>query len=761
MESDWEEPVPEIHLGTARYNVLEAHRLCLESEEIPPQAPALLHDGESAPSSSKEASSSQETSSRKKPASSRRRLYSDAAQVLALLSDSDPGESLSESDLDELLSDSGKSGLGDTSVSDVELSSSSDSSETDSDYDLSDPEGGCAPSSSDSDVPVSLLPTATTSTGRGHKARVGRGVRGGRGASRGRASRGHGGGSSQRCVKQQLTLNDISTPDAGYTGKLSFSPSRTVGTHLPDNITDTSEAAVFKLFFDAHIVQEICRCSDEYAEQLKEKKPVMYRYYKGMSPETFDKLIGIILHLGYRRIPQYRLAWSPRSLCYDPFVARVMSRNQFQGLLSFLHLVDAATEEELKKKGDKLAKVRPLNDHLQQRCLELYQPHAEISVDERMVRSKARFSFKQYIRNKPTKWGFKLWCLCDSHNGYTVNFTVYRGKKGEVRTKNGLGYDVVMDLSKSHHNQGYRIYMDNFYTSPVLIDDLYQMGTHGTGTLKTNRTGVPDEVCELNRTLSKKPRGSGVYVRASNSEAVYSVRKDTKCVTVLTSEHPGHSQGTVTGNWKEDGQRKKKDVPIPLPVYNYNKYMGGVDRSDQLLKNYQILRQTKKYWKTLLFHFLDLATVNAYILFKDIHPASKVSHFRFRENLVRALCQTPDPVYPSPGSGGRPAKDFTLKHYLTRTKGNRDCIYCKIVHGVRSRTTRECAECRVPLCFTGDKDCFVKYHHRNFRQRRQSLEEDRQRRATRVVKSTPSRPVGRPVGTVKCRGRGKRKRKHC
>ena len=48
---------------------------------------------------------------------------------------------------------------------------------------------------------------------------------------------------------------------------------------------------------------------------------------------------------------------------------------------------------------------QPLVDHLQQQCLALYQPHAQISIDERMVKSKARFSFKQYIKTSPQNGG--------------------------------------------------------------------------------------------------------------------------------------------------------------------------------------------------------------------------------------------------------------------------------------------------------------------------------------------------------------------
>lgn len=246
-----------------------------------------------------------------------------------------------------------------------------------------------------------------------------------------------------------------------------FQPLRPVGPHLPATIQVSSPAELFKLYFDSGIVERICNATNEYAERNKEKA-VMYRYYTPMTPDDFYAFVGIFVHLGYRKIPRYRLMWSPTSLCYDPLVSKVFSRNKFESFVSFLHIVNEAEEKQLKEKGDKLCKVRPLNDHIQKRCKELYQPHHEISIDERMVRSKARFSFRQYIRSKPTKWGFKLWCLCDSRNWYTSSFSVYRGKCGEVRSSNGLGYDVVISLLQEYLSQGYSLYIDNFYTSPIL-----------------------------------------------------------------------------------------------------------------------------------------------------------------------------------------------------------------------------------------------------------------------------------------------------
>jgi len=245
-----------------------------------------------------------------------------------------------------------------------------------------------------------------------------------------------------------------------------------------------------------------------------------------------------------------------------------------------------------------------------------------------MVRSKARFSFKQYIKNKPTKWGFKLWVLCDSRTGYTNNFIIYRGKEGESISTNGLSYDVVMKLASPYLNQGYRIYMDNFYTSVRLLKDLYVSETHSTGTMASNRRGFLEQIKDTVSVYNGKPRGSGVYMRID--ETVINVWKDTKCVVVGSTEHLGHSENTVERNWKEKGKRQKKDVPIPLSIHNYNKFMGGVDRSDQLLKYYEVVRQTQKYWKTIFYHLVDLSTVNAYILNKVVAPNSKTTHFQFR-----------------------------------------------------------------------------------------------------------------------------------
>ena len=71
---------------------------------------------------------------------------------------------------------------------------------------------------------------------------------------------------------------------------------------------------------------------------------------------------------------------------------------------------------------------------------------------------------KQFIKDKPVRWGFKFWVLACPETRYTYKFEVYTGKR-LTKTNNGLGYDVVMNLMNGMFRQGYHLFVENFYSS--------------------------------------------------------------------------------------------------------------------------------------------------------------------------------------------------------------------------------------------------------------------------------------------------------
>lgn len=91
---------------------------------------------------------------------------------------------------------------------------------------------------------------------------------------------------------------------------------------------------------------------------------------------------------------------------------RLLSRNRFKSLIAMLHIVDPATEAA----GDRLRKIQFKYEAIRWKCMEIYQSRQNISVDERMTRLKGHHHMKVFIKNKPTKWRFKSFALCDSLN---------------------------------------------------------------------------------------------------------------------------------------------------------------------------------------------------------------------------------------------------------------------------------------------------------------------------------------------------------
>ena len=104
-----------------------------------------------------------------------------------------------------------------------------------------------------------------------------------------------------------------------------------------------------------------------------------------------------------------------------------------------------------------------------------------------MVKFKGRSSLKQYMPMKPIKRGFKVWCRCDSHNGFTCCFQVYLGKTDSVET--GLGVRVILDMACDILNKGFHIYCNNFFACPELAAKLGMNKTYCIGTVRSIRVG--------------------------------------------------------------------------------------------------------------------------------------------------------------------------------------------------------------------------------------------------------------------------------
>ena len=83
--------------------------------------------------------------------------------------------------------------------------------------------------------------------------------------------------------------------------------------------------------------------------------------------------------------------------------------------------------------------------------------------------------------------------LCESKSGYLQRACIYYGRETELINREDLGQTPRVVLEQLHH-KGYDLYVDRYYTSPMLAAELAKVGITVTGTLQTNRKGVPTAV---------------------------------------------------------------------------------------------------------------------------------------------------------------------------------------------------------------------------------------------------------------------------
>ena len=497
--------------------------------------------------------------------------------------------------------------------------------------------------------------------------------------------------------------------------RMPFTPQREPGFQLPRD-QNWSPFDLFSLFFSRNSIDTIVENTNKCGNKLKSDKSY-FRWFQLTSKE-FLAFHGIVIFMGLVEVPSLIEYQNDDGFFGQDFVrASGMNRARFMNILTALHLCDLEQDrvneihKARKEPYDPLFKLKPLMGELQLACKSYFVPGQNISVDERMVAFKGRIGMKQYIKDKPTKWGFKLWILASSDSGYTCKFQVYTGKR-LTPTANGLGYDVVMGLMDGLFRQGYHLFCDNFYSSPKLCSDLFQRGCFLTGTIGENRIGFPKN--HGNPLPVKAERGTSRWFRAGQS--LFLKWKDTKVVCAISSFYPATGRDFVErGRGKLVGGRYVKErVNIPPAVKGYNANMGGVDLSDQLLKCYEIIRKSKKWWKTLFLHFIHVAIVNSFIIYKAI--GGELSH---KSLIIASEMQ----VNTSLGLG-RPQKSTVraehcpfpisnerLDQKATKASlGRKNCKLCYDPDKKQVKTPWQCSKCQVPLCLQLDRNCFQKWH---------------------------------------------------
>jgi len=144
-------------------------------------------------------------------------------------------------------------------------------------------------------------------------------------------------------------------------------------------------------------------------------------------------------------------------------------------------------KKEDKNDSDKVWKIRKIINMFRKNIQQFNFFCSALSIDEMMVKFFGRTILKQFIRNKPVRFGIKLWVLCIY--GFLLDFDVYCDKDESIKEKCALGSRVVKMLreffqKKSSDEISKYVTFDNYFCSPDLLVRLKKLGLRATGTVR-------------------------------------------------------------------------------------------------------------------------------------------------------------------------------------------------------------------------------------------------------------------------------------
>jgi hypothetical protein len=474
-----------------------------------------------------------------------------------------------------------------------------------------------------------------------------------------------------------------------------------------------------KLIFDVNqtvspmeVFQKTCNLDQFISDIVSQSE--LYMQQKGITfstnAEEVKAFIGMVFVMGYHVLPSIRDYWSTMPCTRVPFIANVMPRVRFERIWSALHFANNELLDKSDPTYDRAFKIRPILNHFNESFQAAREPSKQQSIDEHMIKFKGHNMMKQYIKSKPIKWGFKMWCRCDSTTGYLYECDLYTGKKTNVEY--GLGEGVVQMLTTSLKDLYCEVYIDNFFNSPSLQESLLHKGIYSCGTVRSNRKFMPKSL--KNDKCMK--RGDIDYVSANKVNCVKWM--DNRSVLMLSNFISPEEK--TTARRRQQGNVEKLVIDCPMMIKKYNQFMGGVDLMDQLKGTYGYDRKSPtKFYLRVFFDVLDISLNNAYCIYKELleknEPATKpMTRLDYRRVIARTLIgkYSNRERTASTSSSGKASVDAapTPEHKLQKTAIRRRCVQCA-KSKLQGRTNNICSTCQVYLCYTTDRNCFAAYHN--------------------------------------------------
>ena len=94
-----------------------------------------------------------------------------------------------------------------------------------------------------------------------------------------------------------------------------------------------------------------------------------------------------------------------------------------------------------------------------------------------------------------------------------------------------------------------------------------------------------------------------------------------------------HDATIVNTEWKD--KKTNMEIKKPYAAVQYNKFIKGIDRAEQYLSYYSVLRKTAKWSKKVVLYLLNCALFNAFFVYRTLNTNKKVQYKNFLHKVGR------------------------------------------------------------------------------------------------------------------------------
>ena len=482
----------------------------------------------------------------------------------------------------------------------------------------------------------------------------------------------------------------------------------------------------FKLFMTDDLLKDIVNQTNQYARiQIAKRCRTQPNYVDQEWPADGSKdltiaelfaYIGVNVILSVNPFRQLKHVFSSDPYLGNSGIRNVFTLKRFTKIGHYFCVSDKSVEPPRESAlYDKLYKIRPVVSKLNELFPKYYNYSEHQVIDESSVKMKSRDQVKMFLKNKPCKFGWKVWSRCDSESPqkpYLLQFEPYLGRKLTKVSEHGLYFDVVNRLTRSLRGSNVKLYTDNAYSSCKLAIFLMGHSIWFSGTARQNSLGLHPYV---KAPPKKAPRGSfKIFQDKDKRNLTICCWRDCKWVRFCSTE--ADPRITCAALRRINGRYER--IHQPLVAFKYASRYKNVDIFDMASTKYQIARRSYRPWKYMWNFCLQASIVNAFILYMATNTDPKPRNFtqsQFRLILAKQLIggfsgrkATPiiAPLFVGPDVVDT---DQIVNHENSKMDSarGRTCKIHKQYFRVTKRTVYGCRACGVYLC----KECHVKWHY--------------------------------------------------